>query len=126
MENKELGFYECDSLAIISATPTQLRWETHKKAVATSFYTHNISDICYNSAMSGMDTAIFAFYTEPGEDYHYNPEYEKLTVSEVIELLADYGYKASSMRISPTLILINISWKDRAHEARASIEFIEE
>ena len=126
MDDKELGYYECDAIAIISSTPTQLRWDTHKKAVATSFYTHHISDVCYNSAMGGMDSAMFAFYTEAGEDHTYNPEFEKLTVSDILDLLAEYGYKATTMRVSPTLILINISWKERADEARASLEFNEE
>ena len=126
MDDKELGYYECDGMAIISSTPKQLRWDTHRRAMAVSFYTHNISDVCYNSAMGGMDSAMFAFYTEAGEDHTYNPEFEKLTVLDILDLLAEYGYKATTMRVSPTLILINISWKERADEARASLEFNEE
>lgn len=126
MDDKELGYYECDGMAIISATPKQARTDGHKRAVAVSFYTHNISDICYNAAIGGMDSAIFAFYTEVGKDYTYNPEFEKLTILDILDLLAEYGYKATTMRISPTLVLIYISWKERADEARANLEFNEE
>ena len=59
--------------------------------------------------MGGMDSAMFAFYTEAGKDHTYNLEFEKLTVLDILDLLVEYGYKATTMRVSPTLILINIS-----------------